>query len=397
MASIYHRVKERGHWKFVCIEEGQGRRTGHLTPPFYLRRVGENGKQGWFNLQAATFTEARDNAEKLTAATEAVQKGLTVAEADANLNRKTIKSAVDAFIERAVAADRKPRTLKAYRHDLDEFVESLPSSVRFLDQITKAHLEGHVAFMRKKGYAKKTMLNRLTNVAVFLKRYELKPRLAKEDRPRKEHKSPTPYEKEELASLFDAMTDEERIRYRFFLRTGAREQEVQFAAWRDIDFTRKTFTIQEKPDDGFTPKNYETRTIPLRDDFVEELRAYKKDHGESRWIFPNQQGVPDGHLLRKLKKIALRASLNCGHCKSEQTVGQYNGKKTVTVSCKTHPVCENFILHRFRKTYATDLESKGVKLTDIQYLLGHKNIATTQLYLGRSNDSDLRKRINFGD
>jgi hypothetical protein len=33
-----------------------------------------------------------------------------------------------------------------------------------------------------------------------------------------------------------------------------------------------------------------------------------------RWVSPSKHGLPDGHFLRKLKKVALRAGLNCGHC-----------------------------------------------------------------------------------
>jgi integrase/recombinase XerD len=48
----------------------------------------------------------------------------------------------------------------------------------------------------------------------------------------------------------------------------------------------------------------------------------------------------------------------------------------------------NCIPHRFRHTYATDLRRQGVELDVIQRLLGHSNIATTQVY-ARVADEEL--------
>jgi hypothetical protein len=72
----------------------------------------------------------------------------------------------------------------------------------------------------------------------------------------------------------------------------------------------------------------------------------------------NKEGRPDNHFLRKLKKIALRAGLNCGQCRTTLTVGKYIGKKSVEVSCKTHPVCEHFYQEQKSrlKNYATLIE-----------------------------------------
>src|SRR5437016_11126009 len=55
------------------------------------------------------------------------------------------------------------------------------------------------------------------------------------------------------------------------------------------------------------------------------------------------------------------------------------GKK---LSCKTHPVCEQWYLHRFRKTFATKMHYAGMPLRDLQKMLGHKSLSTTTL-LGR--------------
>jgi hypothetical protein len=45
-------------------------------------------------------------------------------------------------------------------------------------------------------------------------------------------------------------------------------------------------------------------------------------------------------ILRKLKRIALRAKLNRGQCKTTVTKGRYHKKRAVKVTCKTDPVCQ---------------------------------------------------------
>jgi site-specific recombinase XerD len=55
------------------------------------------------------------------------------------------------------------------------------------------------------------------------------------------------------------------------------------------------------------------------------------------------------------------------------------------LSCKDHPVCEQWYLHRFRKTFATKMHHAGMPLRDLQRILGHKSLTTTEHYLAESD------------
>ena len=190
------------------------------------------------------------------------------------------------------------------------------------------------------------------------------------------------------------MDQEETMRYKFFLGTGCRDKEVTFAAWADIDFDKKAYHIRRKEDVHFTPKSHESRTVPLPDSLIGLLKARRKSAFHDRWIFVNDEGRPDKHFLRKLKRIALHAGLNCGQCKTRITVGRYGKKKVVEVSCKDQPVCEHIYLHRLRKTCATRWHEAGVPIRTVQVWLGHKNLETTMIYLGVSDSEKLRANIN---
>jgi integrase/recombinase XerD len=141
-------------------------------------------------------------------------------------------------------------------------------------------------------------------------------------------------------------------------------------------------------------------------------------------IFPNQDGRPNGHFLRMLKRVALRAGLNCGQCTTEthkltfkdknERIAAHMDSNVIgaiekalaapkKLTCKNHPVCGHWYLHRFRKTFATKLHHGGTRLKDLQQWLGHKSPSTTEHYLAGSDlkAAHVRQQIDavfaFGD
>jgi integrase/recombinase XerD len=397
--SLYIREKTpEGTWRYRRIKEGRGVKTGDLTGPFFTRPF-IDGKQTWKTLTAQTFKEAKEVAGQLSIALEAKAKGLTVAEAEAltNANRIPIRTAVDTYLEQKSGKAKK--TIAQYRLTLNEFIEALGGKAQFLDEITENILRSYKKFMVARGYAGKTIDTRLNIVFFLLKKNGITARIPRDEMPVVEEEVAVPYTDEELRRFFDEMDEEETIRYKFFLGTGCRDKEVTFAAWGDIDFEKKTYHIRRKEDVNFTPKSHESRTVPLPDSLIALLKARRKNAAHDRWIFVNEEGRPDNHFLRKLKRIALRAGLNCGQCKTTMTTGKYDRKKTVEVSCKDQPVCQHIYLHRLRKTCASRWEQHGVPIRTIQYYLGHKNLETTMIYLGVTDTEKLRGNINraFGD
>ena len=423
MPSVYVREKApTGKWKPRRIKEGRGVKTGELVGPFYIRPF-VNGKQGWRALQAQSFQEAKVEAEQAGNALEAHRGGLTILEATSLTgSRMTVRAAVDAYLEQA-AVNKAPKTLAQYKTALEGFVEAIATrNIRFLDQLTNDEagrnvLRAYSKFLRDEGYAGKTMDTRINIVNFLLKKNEIKVRLPKDEMPIVEEEPAVPYTDEELEKLFAAMTPEESIRYKFFLGTACRDREVTFASWQDLNLSpsNPTYTVRKKDDVGFKPKSHESRTIPIPKSLAALLRerqkgkielgrrdgrggGRKKVPAHPRWIFVNDELRPDNHFLRKLKVIAKNAGLNCGQCKTVMTTGRWNRVRQ-EVSCEDQPVCEHFILHRFRKTCATRWMNNSVPVRTIQHWLGHKNLETTMIYLGVTDSSKLRGNIDaaFGD
>ena len=52
------------------------------------------------------------------------------------------------------------------------------------------------------------------------------------------------------------------------------------------------------------------------------------------------------------------------------------------LSCTRHPVCENWTLHKFRRTWATNHMLNGVPLPVIQQWIGHSDLETAESLFG---------------
>jgi integrase/recombinase XerD len=199
------------------------------------------------------------------------------------------------------------------------------------------------------------------------------------------------YTHEEVNALMAVADRDQKDLLQFLLCTGMREREAEFACWTELHAGDLTFDVKEKTDfPQYEIKDHEERTIPIPPELVMILQERRKRYPGTRLIFPARKGGPEGHLLRRLKDLAFKAGLNCGHC-----VKHYRNKKTGTVTtkrCDEHPICSTYKLHTFRKTFATRHHENNATLQDLQRWLGHANIETTQRYLARSDDHSERCR-----
>jgi integrase/recombinase XerD len=159
-----------------------------------------------------------------------------------------------------------------------------------------------------------------------------------------------------------------------------------YATWRDVNSHTKMFKAAEKFDLGFTPKDKEEGSIPIPDFLVALLQCRRLRYPNTRFIFPMPDGKPNGHMLRTLPRLALRSGLNCGGC--------YN---RVGRCCKENAMCHHWILHRFRKTFATMHHEGGVPVRTIQRWLRHSSLDTTLRYLAGSDDKSAKTRLKVNN
>jgi integrase/recombinase XerD len=388
--AIYTREKNSaGKWRYKAVRLGQGLK--HPEPPFFLRYTQDFKQQ--FSPAYPSLDDAKEGAAKLRAGLNAKAKGITVGQMEEleNINRVPIKVAIEKFLE--LKKGKAKTTHAAYELHLNQFSKSL-KHVRFLDQIDADTMRNFNAFMDSQGLSGKTRRNRLMTVVFMLKKSGLANPLPGDELPIVEEEAAVAYNDSELNKLFRGMSLDEKLLFNFFLGTGCREKEVVYASWKDLDLDRGVFHVRQKPDMGFTPKSHESREVPLPSALIELLRRAQKTPKHPRWIFVNGGSKPDSHMLRRFKELALRAGLNCGHCVTTQTKGEGDARRKVEVSCKDNPSCEHWYLHRLRKTCATRWQEEAIPVRTIQAWLAHKDLNTTQKYLGVTGVEKLRDKIN---
>jgi len=395
--AIYTRRKNAaGQWRYERVNLGKGRNRADLEPPFYFRH-GFDGKRVWTQLKATVLSAAKTEAEAIETGLEAQAKGLTVTElAQADAGRVPLKMAIEKFLD--LKRSKAPRTVAQYTLALNQFLGLVRGTVRFVDQVTDDVLDSYKRFLERESFAARTIKNRLLIVCFLLKKNGIANSTKLVELPTIEEEIPEPYTREHMDALFEYLDrqglDEEKQRYKFFLGSSLREKEVMFAEWDDLDFDKGTIRVHAKKDVGFTVKNHESRIVPLPTDLVDALRERYKKRPHDRWIFVSESGKPEGHFLRKLKTLALRAGLNCGRCRTILSKGSYDHKATAQVTCKTNNICEQWKLHRFRKTRATRWMENGIPIRNIQKWLGHRSLETTMVYLGLTGVEELRSKID---
>ncbi|HXN59693.1 MAG TPA: tyrosine-type recombinase/integrase [Acidimicrobiales bacterium] len=110
------------------------------------------------------------------------------------------------------------------------------------------------------------------------------------------------------------------------------------------------------------PKTDE-RIIPMSPPLRQILEAQQRDRLSDRFVFPNTEGHRNTHLLEKFRRLCRKAGIR------------------------------NSTVHALRHSFGAHLRMAGVNLADIGDLLGHRDLATTQIY-AKVQQEHLRKMVS---
>ncbi len=257
-------------------------------------------------------------------------------------------------VERRMSA----HTLDAYRRDLDAL--SAWAAEQGVDDLAAVHTEQLRAFVaaeHRRGLSPKSLQRRLSACRSFyawlLKHGRIAASPAAALRaPKAPRKLPQVLDVDEAVQLVELPTDaplglRDRAMLELFYSSGLRLSELCALRWRDLALADGLVTV--------LGKGSKQRTVPVGSHAVKALDAWRHDSGgqPDGAVFPGRGGRP---ITPRAVQIRLRALA--------QRQGLFK---------RVHP-------HLLRHSFASHvLESSG-DLRGVQELLGHADIATTQIY-----------------
>ena len=351
---LLKKIKHNDNWIFAAaLFDSKGRvRRDHVTVGGgdQLHPEGVHFLQ-WWNAGVRTHEAvgpdafvASERARKKQAELSAVRSGVidTTKEIE-HPSRVTVKNALGKY-EDYIRYHRSLRTFRTYRPILRSFGEFCPHT--YVDQVDRAALMDFATLCPKAGQNGKTIYNKLVVLCQLLKQHGRSKLLTASDWPSFVETVRPIYEDAELAALFKACAPHEEMRFKFYLMSGFRDAEGRAVTWRDVDFRHTGVRVTAKPHWGFHPKNWEEREVPVPGKLIAMLQKFKPAAASpDDPVFPSTTGRPDGAMLEKLKAVAWRGELNCGHCTVKHTLAHGTIK---TNRCAAGPYCTRWFLHKFR-------------------------------------------------
>jgi len=265
---------------------------------------------------------------------------------------------IDDFLEHLrVERAMSPHTLDAYQRDLQALQDWAAARGAAAARLDGAQLREFIASEHRRGLSPTSLQRRLSACrsyyAWLLKHGAIAASPATGLRaPRAPRKLPQVLDVDEAVQLVEVDTDaplglRDRALLELFYSSGLRLSELCALRWRDLDLASAMVLVHGKGN--------RERTVPVGSHAMAALLAWRKDSGgeADKPVFPGRGG---GAISQRAVQIRIR--------QLAQRQGLFK---------HVHP-------HMLRHSFASHILESSGDLRGVQELLGHADIATTQIY-----------------
>ena len=249
----------------------------------------------------------------------------------------------EALIEECILRNYSKRTIEIYVHYNKHF---LKLSKKQPHEITQGDIRWYLGVLIRKGRSPSTV-NLAHNALLFYYRGIMKRKFYDIPFQKKHQKVKETLAFEEICRLIDVtLNRKHKLMISMLYATGVRVSELVNIKVNDVDFSRKLLLVREG-------KGNKDRYTILSDKVINKLHKYLDTRKiTSNYVFETHKG----HVTSATVQAVLK-----------------NAKKKAKIDKIVTP-------HVLRHSFATHLRDSGVQDSDIQKLLGHKSIKTTQTY-----------------
>ena len=250
-------------------------------------------------------------------------------------------------------------TITTYEDDINQF--ELFVDNKDISELKREDIEDFMRFLSAEGMKSATIIRRITTIRgfyLFLAREGLiKESLIGLRLPKGEKKLPNVLSFEEVEDLLDApdIENDSELRDKAMLETmyasGLRVSELLSLQLGNINFNEGYLKIKGK--------GSKERIVPIGEFALDFINRYvtlvRPNYAKNRtkYLFLNRDGAPISrqYFWRQIKKYALKANID-----------------------------REISPHTLRHSFATHLLENGANLKEVQEMLGHTKIETTQIY-----------------
>lgn len=281
---------------------------------------------------------------------------------------------IETFLEAMYAEqDASENTLKAYGADLKEFSDYLTKEKSDFLHANRSHIEGYLVSLDTRGMAQATRARRLSAVRQ-LYRFAFEEGWRESDPatqirgPKKKRHLPKTLTESEVDRLLEAAqqtgrSNADRLRNSCLMQvlyaTGMRVTELVSLPVASVRGNPEMVLVRGKGDKErlvpLSPPAKMAIAAWLKPRDAAEDEAQTKGNQPSRFLFPSSGKL--GHLTR---------------------IRFYTLVKEIAVVAGVSP--ETVTPHTLRHAFATHLLAGGADLRVIQMMLGHADVATTEIY-----------------
>ncbi|MFH1642088.1 MAG: tyrosine-type recombinase/integrase [Nanoarchaeota archaeon] len=237
------------------------------------------------------------------------------------------------------------KTIEAYKFHNEKFLEIIK---KYPKNITIKDFRDYIIYLRNKDYAPATINLAIAAIKFYYRGIKGKIIFSRIKSVKREYKIPTVLTKEEIFRMIDSTANiKHKIMIKFLYSTGVRVGELVKLKIDDMFFDEKIGLVR-------SGKGRKDRYIKLSDKLIYDLRYYlsfRKDNNP--YIF----NASFSHITRRTaQEVVKKAGINA------------------CIKKRVHP-------HVLRATCATHLYDNLTDIRDIQLLLGHSKIDTTNIYV----------------